>query len=335
MNRKLLNVILLLFGVFIISCNENPITNVIPQSYLASAFSLSDGRMWAVGANGNIFYSTDFGKTFSKLTSNTSNTLLSVSINDKYGIITGEKGCILISNDAGLTWKVNSPGTSKYLKSTLFDNGVTYVCGQESSLFVSKDSGKTWQSYQLQLNVDFNRIKKESNLYLLSRSSNQSDTSKIYRLLDDNITLDSVSLPDFTNYLSDEIEISNSVIFFGNGMIFKYDLDASKNLVNGKVVWDKTNLDSLQKYDIVVFEKALAFGQNVYAFGYYGYNIGVIYKSTDSGNTWKRIYDGKDLIHIFSATAYGENNIIAIGGFGNKILFSNDAGNSWQIKNLD
>lgn len=60
MNRKLFNVIVILLGVFVIACNENPITTVIPQSYLASAFSLSDGRMWAVGANGNIFYSNDF-----------------------------------------------------------------------------------------------------------------------------------------------------------------------------------------------------------------------------------------------------------------------------------
>jgi photosystem II stability/assembly factor-like uncharacterized protein len=321
--------------VFFNSCTEDPISPIVPQSYLASAFSLSDGRMWTVGAYGNIFYSTNFGKTFVKQNSNTNNILLSIIINGNYGLITGEKGVVLISKDAGLTWKVSSPGTIKYLKSACFENGITYVCGQESSFFVSNDSGTTWQSYQLDLKVDFNRIKSESNLYLLSRTINQTDSSKLYRLLQDRKTLDSTYLPEFTNYLSDAIEIGNSVLVFGSGVIFKYDLDGFKNLINGKVVWDKTNLDSIQKYDYVVFEKAISFGSNVYAFGYYGYNIGVIYKSTDSGLTWKRIYDGKDLIHIFSATAFDENNIIATGGFGNKILTSTDSGVTWFLKTLE
>jgi hypothetical protein len=107
---------------------------------------ITDNAFIAVGDRGKIFLTTDAGKTFTAVESNTKASLSAVRFPDaSQGWIVGQGGVILHSANGGKTWVPQSSGVDKYLMAVDFLD-VAHGCavGADSTVIVTSDGGKTW-----------------------------------------------------------------------------------------------------------------------------------------------------------------------------------------------
>ena len=137
---------------------EAPVTNCKKKAYkweksssgtsadLYGSVLLKTGHAWAVGAQGTILRSTDFGKSWSPQTSGTTKTLYSVSFVDKNnGWAVGESGVVRKTINGGESWE-EAPSPSKdTLRSVQFlDKSTGFVVGDQFTISRTSNGGRIW-----------------------------------------------------------------------------------------------------------------------------------------------------------------------------------------------
>ena len=123
-------------------------------------FFLSNSYNNSYGNSGNIYETTDRGKTWINLTCGTS--IHSITfVNSKTGFVGGPQSTILKTEDGGVTWQqrrqVNFiPSGVEAIQFLNKDTG--YACMEYDSLLTTYDGGNTWQSsntYETMGTMDF------------------------------------------------------------------------------------------------------------------------------------------------------------------------------------
>ena len=121
---------------------------------------LNENILWCCGTNGAVLKSSDYGATWTKLITNTTETLRSICFSDAFnGAAVGYNGICIITTDGGTTWEKTNTGTVKDLRGISFFNASEGVSvGEGATLLQTSDSGKTWQTI-----FDYNN---EGNMWL-------------------------------------------------------------------------------------------------------------------------------------------------------------------------
>ena len=108
------------------------------DDFVSVAFSGDEQTVIAVGRRGGIQFSTDGGGTWRSGTSNVSNRLQDVALNDNgsAAAVVGYDGTILISGNAGATWTFRDSRTAARLYAVEFG----YGAGRKHAVAVGRDS---------------------------------------------------------------------------------------------------------------------------------------------------------------------------------------------------
>jgi hypothetical protein len=101
---------------------------------------------WAVGDH-DILHTEDFGRTWQKQSSGTTQRLLFVTfITPQLGWTAGDHGTILHTEDGGGSWQQQSSGTTANLTSVTFVTPqLGWAVGEHGTILHTEDGGGTWQ----------------------------------------------------------------------------------------------------------------------------------------------------------------------------------------------
>src|SRR3954468_2110888 len=116
---------------------------VVLLSCIASpALCALDG--WTVGGNGTIYHTPDGGATWTQQSTNTAQSLLSISMADsKHGVV-GGVGRILRTSDGGATWASQSFGSASFPGIVDVDGLNVWAVGSGGAVLHSTDGGNNW-----------------------------------------------------------------------------------------------------------------------------------------------------------------------------------------------
>ena len=180
---------------------------------------------FAVGDNGIILSSTNFGNNWYALNTPTSNNLFSICTNWSssigYAWIAGANGTILRTTNLGANWIVQQSGTSNTLKSVSFFIATTGIAvGNSGAICRTTNTGNNW------IVTTYGSANLNSVCMVYSYALAVGDNGKIYRSVDRGQTWNSVI--SGTNYNLNSVTCldvySYSNIFFAagnNGIIIK------------------------------------------------------------------------------------------------------------------
>lgn len=113
---------------------------------LFSACFINEYEGWVTGELGRVFHTTDGGKTFERLETNTKRAVLSIAcFPDKTLVAVGQKGIGLRSKDGGKTWENLTTGTERNLISLTFATPqIAMAVGDFGTILRSEDGGTSW-----------------------------------------------------------------------------------------------------------------------------------------------------------------------------------------------
>ncbi len=118
-----------------------------------------DGRAWAVGSGGSIWYynGTGWGQQFS---APGGVTFTGVNFyDDNFGYAVGTGGVIYRTLDGGLHWELINSGVDVDLSGVVFGNGSTiFASGAGGTLLVSGDGGNSWSRLSSGTSSDLNGL---------------------------------------------------------------------------------------------------------------------------------------------------------------------------------
>ena len=122
----------------------------IRENIFASTF-ISEKEIIIVGDNGRIFLSGDLGKTWTPISSGTTERLFSVCFPDPWhGWIAGRSGLVLHSADGGRSWKKQTSNTTHHLFSIHFSDRLHgCAAGDWGAIVVTGDGGQNWKEVRL------------------------------------------------------------------------------------------------------------------------------------------------------------------------------------------
>ena len=115
----------------------------------------ANGTAYAVGGFGTLLKSTDWGKSWTPLAMDWSQTnedgaqphLYRVHVDDKGEVtVAGEFELVLTSSDGGAHWAVRHKGTRSLFGLAFAPDGSIYAVGQEGLILKSADHGTTWSA---------------------------------------------------------------------------------------------------------------------------------------------------------------------------------------------
>ncbi len=115
----------------------------IPADLNAVAIVNSADTIIAVGDNGAIVKSTDFGKTWKSGYLGDAHNLYAIAFSGSTGVIVGSGGLILYSSNAGATWEREVSGTQFDLHGVALANGLWVAVGDNGTILTSAGPGCT------------------------------------------------------------------------------------------------------------------------------------------------------------------------------------------------
>ncbi len=118
---------------------------------------LTNGKIIALGANGDMLISDDRGITWKKSVTGVVNNLYSVDFMDaNSGVAVGDNGTIIRTDDGGNTWVLGASVTNTYLKDIKFvGSGVYILVGGDGQIFRSPDGGREWKRIDVNISAPF------------------------------------------------------------------------------------------------------------------------------------------------------------------------------------
>jgi photosystem II stability/assembly factor-like uncharacterized protein len=116
---------------------------------LYAVSAVGDDHVWVAGYFGSIYRSTDAGKTWRKLPTDTQKSIYDISFADeKHGWAVGRQGYIIHTTDAGNTWErqFTPREPAQHLFSVhAIDPQRAYIVGEWGGRYLTEDGGRTWQ----------------------------------------------------------------------------------------------------------------------------------------------------------------------------------------------
>ncbi|MCK5771142.1 YCF48-related protein [Algiphilus sp.] len=277
-----------------------------------------DGRVLVEGVRQERFFGMDF-------------------LGDK-GIVVGSFGQVMVTEDGGDTWvEEKAPTELALLAVALYDGGAIAV-GQQG-LVLLRDPGGEWEEVSIDtderlLNVSVNRHGRAIIVgafgTLLASSDggrNWNDVAPEWAEL-----AASANVPADATGATAEPSMYDAEVF-DDGVI----------LIAGELAYVLRSGDGGNSWEFVNFAETLAEGQegvsaaaptindiqiradgNGFAVG----QSGTVYKTTDSGRSWKKLSTPLAEINLLSVASDGKGAVIAVGM--RSAIFSEDDGESWQ-----
>ncbi len=255
------------------------------QESLTSVRFFNDSIGYAVGNGGTILKTTNAGTSWSLLTTNTTQTFLSVFPVSKDTVFAaGNGGLLTKSVDGGLNWNSLSIDTPKNIYSLYFlTSQIGYVA---TGLQIRTGSDTPFSSGTIYKTIDggFNwtPVLNSATPNRTIQSINQQvayaggdSTNGIVTTVDGGQNWQSLTLPDFGNNTILSLQFINANIGYAvgtSGLLYK--------TINGGSNWTKTTIDSNATLFSVHFTDAdtgYAVGSNM---------EGIMYKTVDGGLTW-------------------------------------------------
>ncbi len=118
------------------------------EPLLNRIYFLDDQMGWIAAEEGNIFHTSDGGKSWQKQKSGTSEDLFSVYFkNAQEGWITGLNGTLLYTQDGGETWTRQECPIEESLFDIVVTRSLGYAVGNAAAMIRSNDGGKTWEAF--------------------------------------------------------------------------------------------------------------------------------------------------------------------------------------------
>lgn len=122
---------------------QNPVPT---YDHLWGSCKVTEQIAYLAGNRGLIMKTTDGGETWSKLPSQTTRNLFSITFTDQNnGWCAGEEGIILHTTNGGSTWTQQSSPIATHLNSIIFiDANNGWACGPLGKILVTNNGGTTW-----------------------------------------------------------------------------------------------------------------------------------------------------------------------------------------------
>ncbi|MCI0717099.1 MAG: YCF48-related protein [Chlorobi bacterium] len=131
-----------------------PVTN---NNLFAAASPENSSFIYAVGENGVIIKSTNYGVFWTLLNSGTSVRLNSIFFTDQAGYVAGDNGVFLKTTNEGNTWVQKYTGTINNLNSVVVSN-TALMCGDNGTILFSSNYGESWIPHNSGTQADLNSI---------------------------------------------------------------------------------------------------------------------------------------------------------------------------------
>ncbi len=285
-------------------------------TFFASAV-ISESEYILVGERGRIFLSSNSAKTWHAVPSRTGSALASVCFPDnKNGWSVGQNGVILHSSDSGKTWALQASGINKYLLAVDFfdaDNG--FAVGANSAVLSTNDRGKTWKESLFRMPSEFEddpEFAEEYNLFAVIMIDAQNiciagNGGRIFITTDAGKTWIDVKSPLYDEEMMEgrtlySMTYDSGILYaVGIDCTFVYSNDRGKTWISGNIGYTEPDLFSID----VAGGTGIAAGSG-----------GNIFKTTDSGKTWRRLTTPEKIVKCWlSGTDLkktGRNNITGI-----------------------
>ncbi len=253
-----------------------------------------------------MFYSTDYGETWNQNLANV--TIWSIAVNQTGVLYSNFNNGIYKSKDGGLNWIEILPGYSQ-CKTILPDvEGYIFVAG--ATVMRSSDDGVTWSEVNNGINYIFNETLfygTDNSLYLSGYG--------IFKSTDLGDKWAHVGFNN-TNILDIEIDALDNIYAGTYNRVFLSTNKGDNWEFKGFGIWNNTPVSVIHT----------ANNGDIWA-GASANNSG-LYLSTDKGENWTKIESTQfDLIYSIDDNSLGDMFITS-----GALFYSNDNGNSWQIK---
>lgn len=284
----------------------------LPNQHYNDLFFVNDSTGFIVGNDGAIMKTSNTGKNWVQIQSNTQMPLHSVQFwNDSTGFIIGQNttgvgGIILKTKDGGKTWNKLIEGTIEPRNICFASNTSGYILMAFDKLLKTVDAGQTWEAITLPNGIRPYGInfRNPSNGYMAAANG-------IFYITKDG----GHSWNNFTTSTGGNLY---NVIFAGENTVLKGD---------GKIVVissdDTFKIQTIPDTEKLVFinEKSVGIGFHYPDQGFYP--NGDIYISNDFWKTWSKASYGGSVAVTFTALGkIGLDKIMIIGsGFNGASIF--------------
>lgn len=288
---------------------------------LYEVWCLSKGEALAVGEDNLLLQTKDAGKTWSRIPMESEDKGGS-DLNAIWGMdgklfIAGEGGAILLSTDQGKTWERHQIATPALTKVFGVSPNDIYAVGYGAILH--GDGKERWATLKTNTDIEFVSVwgSGPKDVYLLGafgelwHSVDGGDTWKVTQVQ--------------TNGRAAQIwgSSADNVYIIGAGGLLLHSQDRGES-------WKRKETGTEHH-----FASIWGTGSNLYIVGDYG----IILRSTDNGKTFtsQRLWEPKDGVAakgFVSVKGTKKGEVFAVGYCDGCLLYSKDAGKSWQLKEM-
>ena len=288
---------------------------------LVSVFFANPETGFVGGAKGGIFKTVDSGKTWMTLNSTVGLQINSLFfLNTQIGFAVGGEdfcggtGCIIPGSfilrtlNGGETWEnVYTPSGKVELSSVHFVSASTGFCAGGDLIMKTSDSGRTWNEYKVNdlggkmMQIIFTGTQKG---YISSRA-------KIVETTDGGVSWNATNTQRKIGYVS--ISASGGALYVaGQNKMIK---STSEGLTWRELPNSPSDVSALHFIDN---KKGFSFGMGDYSGGDFGHRYGVVYFTSNGGETWSRSQDMEG-VGTIPAVSFPTGSLgYAVGG--NKII---------------
>jgi photosystem II stability/assembly factor-like uncharacterized protein len=275
---------------------------------------------WACGANGALIKSTNAGKNWHTIQSNSQTVLLNINTYDgKVVIVTGYTGTLLRSTDGGESFENIQSGVGVDLWSIkMLDDTLGWICGLNSTLLKTTDGGTNWQ----QINTGYNGFHYWG-LYFINKSIGYiaCGNGKILRTQDGGLSWELINV-------GENIQLYTITVFDTSNFIVAGQRDGTL----GRVAYTTDGGNTYNYSNAGYLVESMSFANDTL-----GYAVGselVLYRTTNKGRNWEYLAYrdvGEYWIKFFNdSTAYQAGRALRInkttdkGYTWNKVIVNDD-----------
>ncbi|MDZ7796548.1 MAG: YCF48-related protein [Candidatus Marinimicrobia bacterium] len=250
--------------------------------------------------------STDGGASFSypdNYVSETTDNIYELHfIDENTGLLGGGSGLLKKTTDGGATWvDIDNPmvqQTNKHIYAMhIASDGTIYAGGSSGIIMRSTNNGDTWEE------VDNEASNTVYSITVLSNGLGFATMSRSTFAVSKTTALDSFKVvdPDFGYAVFRSVKERNGVVIVGGSDgVFRTTVDDLDTLYE---VFTEPNDDDIYEVEFINDSTIYASGQN-----------GIIYRSTDTGNTWEKMPSAaEDLGSTLSVLGYNGKKLFAAG----------------------